>query len=186
MTVDTLRVAQVMAGAEHGGAENFFVRLTTGLGALPELEVRAFIRRHPHRLLALRDQGVEAEGFRFGGRFDFYDRRVYLRRLKDFKPDIVMTWMGRASAATPSGDYLLLNRLGHYYNLKYYRAADYWVGISKGICAHLIKGGMPRDRVFHIPNFADETPVAPVPRSSFACRCTANTGGGSPASQQGF
>ncbi len=78
-----------------------------------------------------------------------------------------MTWMNRASRATPAGKYKLVCRLGHYYDLKYYRHADYWVGISKGICDHLVKGGMPADRVVHIPNFADETAVAPVPRNSF-------------------
>lgn len=162
-----LKVAQVLAGAEHGGAENFFVRLTAGLNSLSELQVKAFIRRHPHRLRSLREQGVTSEGFRFGGKMDFYDAWIYRRRLNAFNPDIVMTWMGRASAATPKGDYVLVNRLGHYYNLKYYRQADYWVGISKGICQHLIDGGMPAERVVHIPNFADETPVEPLPRTEF-------------------
>lgn len=164
---DSLRIAQVLAGAEHGGAENFFVRLSAGLQASGQIHERAFIRGHAHRLQALRDQGVEAEGFRFGGKFDLYDAWAYRRRLRAFKPDVVMTWMGRASAATPKGDYVLVNRLGHYYKLKYYRQADYWVGISKGICRHLIEGGMPEDRVVHIPNFADETPVKALPRDSF-------------------
>lgn len=163
----SLRIAQVLAGAEHGGAENFFVRLSAALQASGSIHERAFIRRHAHRLDALRSQGVEAEGFRFGGKFDFYDAWVYRRRLRAFKPDVVMTWMGRASDATPKGDYVLVNRLGHYYKLKYYQQADYWVGISKGICQHLIEGGMPEERVVHIPNFADETPVEPLPRDSF-------------------
>lgn len=164
---DKLRIAQVLAGAEHGGAENFFVRLSVALQASGQIDERAFIRRHAHRLDALRSQGVEAEGFRFGGKFDFYDAWVYRRRLRAFQPDVVMTWMGRASDATPKGDYVLVNRLGHYYKLKYYQQADYWVGISKGICQHLIEGGMPEERVVHIPNFADETPVEPLPRDSF-------------------
>ena len=164
---DKLRIAQVLAGAEHGGAENFFVRLSVALQASGQIDERAFIRRHAHRLESLQRQGVNAEGFRFGGQFDFYDSWVYRRRLNKFKPDVVMTWMGRASAATPKGDYVLVNRLGHYYKLKYYQQADYWVGISKGICRHLIEGGMPEDRVVHIPNFADEPPVEPLPRDSF-------------------
>ncbi len=164
---NSLRIAQVLAGAEHGGAENFFVRLSAALQASGAINERAFIRRHAHRLEALRSQGVDAEGFRFGGKFDIYDAWAYRRRLRAFQPDVVMTWMGRASAATPKGDYVLVNRLGHYYKLKYYQQADYWVGISKGICRHLIEGGMPEERVVHIPNFADETPVAPLPRDSF-------------------
>ncbi|MAR90277.1 MAG: glycosyltransferase [Pseudomonadota bacterium] len=164
-----MRVAQVLAGAEQGGAENFFVRLVSALNARPELEIKAFIRNHEHRLQALQANGVTTAGFRFGGRLDWPGHWQYRRALKQFQPDIVMTWMGRASGTTPhSRDYALVNRLGHYYNLKYYRHADYWVGISRGICQHMIDGGFPAERVFYIPNFADETPVTPLPRTSFA------------------
>jgi len=161
------RVAQVLAGAERGGAENFFVRLVKGLQATGKVNQQAFIRAHQHRIDALESGGVPTRGFRFGGQLNLLDRMRYHRALREFHPDIVMTWMNRASIATPPGDYTLISRLGHYYNLKYYRHADYWVGISKGICDHLIQGGMPADRVFYIPNFADETPVEPLPRDSF-------------------
>ncbi len=164
-----LRIAQVLAGAEKGGAENFFVRLVSALHERPELQEQAFIRNHQHRIDSLRKNGVATEGFRFGGKLDLLDRWAFRRAVKKFAPDIVMTWMGRASEYTPAGNgrYLLVNRLGHYYNLKYYRHADYWVGISRGICQHMIDGGMPKDRVFYIPNFADEKPVQPLPRDSF-------------------
>lgn len=169
MNTSPLRVAQVLAGAEQGGAENFFVRLVSALNQQPELQQKAFIRNHTHRVDALRSNGVDTAGFRFGGKLDLPGHWAYRRALRAFQPQIVMTWMGRASEATPAGRgrYLLVNRLGHYYNLKYYRHADYWVGISRGICQHLIDGGMPAERVFYIPNFADETPVQPLPRNSF-------------------
>ncbi|MFC6670336.1 glycosyltransferase [Marinobacterium aestuariivivens] len=139
-----------------------------GLNERPELEVNAFIRNHAHRVEALRQSGVTTQGFRFGGKLDVLGRRAYRQALDAFEPEVVMTWMNRASISTPkSNRYLLVNRLGHYYNLKYYRHADYWVGISKGICKHLIDGGIPADRVVQIPNFADETPVEPLPRDSF-------------------
>lgn len=162
-----IKVAQILAGAAQGGAENFFVRLVRGLSSAGHIEQRAFIRNHPQRVEAIRSQGTPVQGFRFGGRLNFLDRRRYLKALAEYRPDIVMTWMNRASVLTPNGPYRLVCRLGHYYNLKYYRHADYWIGISKGICEHLIQGGMPAERVCHIPNFADETPVAPLPRDSF-------------------
>lgn len=165
--MEHLRVAQVLAGAARGGAENFFVRLVKGLQATGQLEQHAFIRAHADRMDALAAGGVPVSGFRFGGRLDLPGRLRFRHALHRFRPDIVMTWMNRASLMTPPGDYTLISRLGHYYNLKYYRHANYWVGISRGICDHLIQGGMPADRVFHIPNFADETPVAPLPRDSF-------------------
>ncbi|UZE95759.1 glycosyltransferase [Alkalimarinus alittae] len=167
MNDQTIRIAQVLAGAERGGAENFFVRLVKGLNRRPECQQKAFIRDHAHRVEDLRGAGVTTQGFSFGGRLDYFGRAKYHRSLKDYNPDIVLTWMNRASGSTPAGKYILINRLGHYYNLKYYRHADYWIGISKGICKHLIDGGMPKEKVFHIPNFADEKPVKPLPRDSY-------------------
>lgn len=168
MTSNPIQVAQVLAGAAQGGAENFFVRLVSGLNERPELHQKAFIRDHAHRIETLRNNGVETEGFRFGGKLDFLGKQKFIKALKDFDPEIVMTWMSRASGSTPSSKkYVLVNRLGHYYNLKYYKHADYWVGISHGICQHMIDGGFPKDRVVYIPNFADETPVEPLPRDSF-------------------
>ena len=162
-----VKVAQVLAGAEVGGAENFYVRLVQGLHKSGKISQKAFIRNHPHRIEALEQAGLSVEGFRFGGRVHLLDNFRYRKALNAFSPDIVMTWMNRASGLTPKGSYKLVCRLGHYYNLKYYRHADYWVGISKGICDHLVRGGMPAEKVFHIPNFADETPVSALPRDSF-------------------
>ncbi|BFM13737.1 glycosyltransferase [Simiduia litorea] len=162
-----MRVAQILAGAPQGGAENMYVRLVKGLNTCEQLQQKAFLRNHEHRVNDLRAAGVDAEGFRFGGPLNLIDRISYIRALKKFDPDLVMTWMNRASGSTPSGKYILTSRLGHYYDLKYYRHADYWVGISKGICNHLVNGGMPANRVFQIPNFADETPVTPISRASF-------------------
>ena len=162
-----MRVAQILAGASQGGAENMYVRLVKGLNDCENLQQKAFLRNHEHRINDLRSAGVDAEGFLFGGPLNVFDRFRYRSALQKFNPDLVMTWMNRASGSTPSGDYILTSRLGHYYDLKYYRHADYWIGISKGICNHLVKGGMPADRVFQIPNFADETPVKPLPRASF-------------------
>jgi len=168
MVSTPIKVAQVLAGANKGGAENFFVRLVSGLNEQPELQQKAFIRGHQHRLDALTNNDVIAEGFSFGGKLDLLGAYRYKKALQAFEPEIVMTWMSRASGSTPnSNKYLLVNRLGHYYNLKYYKHSDYWVGISKGICQHMIDGGFPKDKIVHIPNFADETPVTALPRDSF-------------------
>ena len=162
-----IRVAQSLAGSTHGGAENFYVRLVQGLHTSGKFEQKAFIRNHQQRLESLLSAGVSALGYRFGGPLHVIDRKRYLKALKSYQPDIVMTWMNRASKLTPKGNYKLISRLGHYYNLKYYRHSDYWIGITKGICDHLIKGGMPIERVFHVSNFADETFASPLPRESF-------------------
>ena len=140
------RLAQVLAGAPRGGAENFFTRLVTGLHEEGGLDQHAFIRPHPDRVARLRRAGVPVSGFRFPGPLRPLARYRYRRALAGFRPDRVLTWMNRASAATPPGPYTLISRLGHYYDLKHYRHADYWIGITRGICDHLVRGGMPATR----------------------------------------
>ena len=164
---DRIKVVQTLAGAEFGGAENYYTRMVCALAEKPDLEQYAFTRPNAHRIPQLIAAGVPVETFRLGGRLNFLDHWAYRRALKRIAPDIVMTYMNRASLLTPKGDYQHISRLGHYYDLKYHRHADYWVGISLGICDHLIAGGIPADRVFHISNFADEKAVQPLPRDSF-------------------
>lgn len=162
-----LKVAQCLAGAAHGGAESFYTRLVCSLAEHNELQQHAFTRPDADRISALRAATVPVSTFRFGSDLNVMNNWRYRAALKHFAPDIVLTYMNRASKLTPRGDYQLVCRLGHFYNLKYYRHGDYWIGNTRGICDHLIAGGMPAERVFLIQNFADETPGKPLPRNSF-------------------
>jgi len=155
-----LRVAQIMGGGELGGAENFFYRIFKSLHNSGHTEQKAFIRAFPSRAKDLESYGGKYEGFRFGSAFHWVDRLRYRKSLSLFEPDVVLTWMNRASEYTPKGSYVLVARLGNYYNLKYYQNSDFWIGISRGICDHLVRGGMPIKRVVYIPNFVDEDPVS--------------------------
>ncbi len=162
---DAIRLVQAMAGAEHGGAENFFERLVAGFAAREGFSQKVFTRDYPGRSARLRAAGVDLGFFRFGGKLDLAGHWRYRRALRAAQPEVVMTWMNRASILTPPGDYQLGCRLGHYYDLKYYRHADFWVGNTRGICDHLVRGGMPASRVEFIANFVDEQDYQPVPRS---------------------
>lgn len=164
---EPVRVVQALAGAPVGGAENFYTRLVAALAEDPGLEQHAFTRRNPSREATLRSAGIPLQRFRFGGPIDGVDHWVYRHALRKLAPDIVLTWMNRASANTPRGPWRLVNRLGHYYNLRHYRHADHWIGISRGICDYLVREGLPAGQITCIGNFADETPLTALPRDSF-------------------
>ncbi len=53
-----MRLLQVMAGGEFGGAEAFFIRLVLGLDRAGQ-EQRVLIRKHPRRAAILQAGGVE-------------------------------------------------------------------------------------------------------------------------------
>jgi hypothetical protein len=140
-----LRLLQAMAGAEVGGAEAFFVRLAIAFAAA-DVEQRVIIRRDSARARALRNGGVEALELPFGGRMDFRTRPALQREIERYKPDIVLSWMSRASWATPKSTrpdgYKLIARLGGYYDLKYYRHCDYLIGNTQEIVEHIAGQGL--------------------------------------------
>lgn len=164
-TNSTVTTVQALAGAPFGGAENFYTRLVCALAEQPGLRQFAFTRPNAAREARLAAAGVPVETFRFGSRLSLPGRWRYHLALRKLDPDVVLTYMNRASLLTPRGNYQLVCRLGHYYDLKYYRHANHWIGITRGICDHLVRGGMPAERVHRIPNFAEETQPTALPRS---------------------
>jgi glycosyltransferase involved in cell wall biosynthesis len=167
-----LRVLQAMAGAKHGGAETFFMRLVPAL-ARAGLEQRVVIRRDPERATALRVQGLEPLELAFGGILDFTTRRRLRHAIETYAPDLVMTWMNRATVLCPpwrstGSRFVHVARLGGYYDLKYYRRCDHLVGNTPDIVAYLVASGWPKARAHYLPNFVDAVAAEAVPRASLA------------------
>lgn len=163
----TLRLLQTMAGAEVGGAEAFFVRLAIAFERAG-VDQRVVIRRDPARARALRAGGVVPVELPFGGRMDFRTRPALQREIDRYRPDVVLSWMSRASWATQADKrYALVGRLGGYYDLKYYRHCDYLVGNTADIVEYIVGEGFPQDRVAYLPNFVNPPASEPLSRLGF-------------------
>jgi len=158
------RVMQVMAGAEHGGAEAFFTRLVPALHRAG-IDQHAAIRGHRARGDALSAAGIPVVELRFGGAFDLVTGPRLRAAAKAYDPDILIAWMSRAARFAPTGRHVLAGRLGGYYDLKYYRRCDHLIGNTEDICAWLTREGWPTDRVWYLPNFVDDTLLPPVDRA---------------------
>lgn len=159
------RLLQAMAGAPHGGAEAFFERLAPAL-ARAGVTQRLLIRENPKRAALLRAQGLEVEEAPFGGALDLLTHWRFRKAVKDFRPDVVLTWMNRASRFAPKGPHLIVGRLGGYYDLKYYRDCDHLIGNTEDIRDWIVGQGRPTGQVHYVPNFvADGLGAAPVMRA---------------------
>ena len=147
-----------------GGAERWFTRFT-----------RALAERHAPAELAIR-AGSDLEGLDLGPLplhrlpfltvWDPFSRGAVSRLIARSRPDIVQTYMGRATRLTRprrgGAGPVHIARLGGYYALHPYRHADAWIGNTRGLCDWMVRGGLPAERVFHIYNFVDPArPVSP-------------------------
>src|SRR5438309_3177015 len=151
----TRRVLQAIAGAVHGGAEGFFTRLAEALQRAGELQ-RVLIRRNSSRAQSLRAAGVSVGELAFGGIFDLTTRHGFAREIAAWDPDIVLTWMNRATRLCPRGDFVHVARLGGYYDLKYYRRCDHLIGNTRAIVEYAIAQGWSRERISYLPNFVPD------------------------------
>ncbi len=165
MTPPKVRVLQAMAGAAKGGAEAFFERLA-GAFERAGLDQAVVIRDDAERAARLRDAGVPPMELPFGGRLDLLTTANLKVLIRTFKPDLVLTWMNRASRMCPKGDFVHVARLGGYYDLKYYRNCDHLVGNTKDIIDYLVREGWPAERAHYLPNFVDDLDAEPEPRAA--------------------
>lgn len=165
-----MRLMLAMAGAHHGGAERFFERLAIAF-AQRGVTLRAVIRRDADRAERLRGAGIEVVELRMGGLLDIVSPRRFRQALRDFRPDVVLSFMSRAAALCPrSGrkfDFVHVGRLGGYYDLKYYRTCDHLIGNTPDIRTYLTTHGIAEDRAHYLPNFAEAGPGAPLDRAAW-------------------
>jgi glycosyltransferase involved in cell wall biosynthesis len=166
-----MRVLHAIAGRAEGGAEAFFERLAAAL-ARRGLTQQAAIREFPGRRDRLRAAGIEVVELGFGGALDLATRFALKRRIAAFRPDIVLSWMSRATRHTPRPTARLpfahVARLGGYYDMKHYRACEALIANTEDIAEHCRRGGIADARVHVIPNFVAEQLAEPLARAELA------------------
>ena len=144
----------IIGGKRLGGAELFYARL---VNALYRRGHAALAMTVPDSLTAAEiDPEVARIHTPMRGVWDVWARWQIGKAIRQHHPDIVQTYMGRATRLTrlPFGQRPVhVARLGGYYAPHGYRHAHAWVANSPGIHDHLIQHGFPPERVFYISNF---------------------------------
>jgi len=161
-----MKVMQVLAGAEFGGAEAFFTRLAIALHK-SGLSQRVVIRENEARSALLKEAGISPVQLRFGGPLDIMTTMSLKREIKEFQPDVVMSWMSRATQKIPRGKFVHVARLGGYYDTKYYQKCDQLVGNTQDIVSYLTNEGWPAEKVRYLPNFATEEKMPALDRKRY-------------------
>lgn len=169
-----MKILQVMAGNDHGGAETAFVDMCIALRDAG-MEVEVATRPNAIRVPALEQAGLTVHKLPFGGPVDVYTKWRLGRIIEKFQPLIVQTWMARAAQKTPNWSslktpqrYLVMPRLGGYYKVRNFQSGDYFVAVTPDLKRHLSEGGIDPARIAVISNFAEtEGDTVPVHKSDF-------------------
>jgi glycosyltransferase involved in cell wall biosynthesis len=152
----SIRSAQLMAGAAAGGAELFFERFCAALEAAGD-EVLPVIRHNAGRLARLRAAGLSPVQLGFGGALDVWTRGRIARRLAAFAPRVAVAWMGRAARHAPAGPWVLVGRLGGYYDLRQFARCDHLVANTPALVDWIHDQKIfAAGRVHYLPNFSPD------------------------------
>ncbi len=153
-----LRILQLMLSTQEGGAENFCEKL---IFAFDErgIDQKVIIEPFPIREGRLSHaKNLVVDPIRFGGINRLFAKQKLRRSIDSFEPNIIVTWMNRASRRVPAGlPYPVIGRLGGYYKLRYYKNCSHLVGITPDLLRHIRDNGWPEESSSLIPNFG-ETP----------------------------
>ena len=167
-----MRLIQIMASKQRGGAEAFFARLCAALAGGPvhqsSVHQTIVIRRGAACRTDLAAAGLAAIEMPFLFNGDPFTRGRLARLFASSAPDVVLSWMSRAASTCPRGRFVQVGRLGGYYDLKYYAACDHLIANTRDIADYVVGHGWPRDRVHYLPNFVDERPAPAIDRAQLA------------------
>ena len=164
----SLRLLTVMGSSRVGGMEEFFVTFCRAMRRAG-VAVHAVIRRDnvPAYGNDLAAAGITYNTLIFERQLTPWNRYRIRSIANKFRPDVAMTFASRASTCIPNGDYMVLGRLGGYYEMDAYERCDHLVCNAPDIVRHVVDGGWPSDRVSLIPNFPRIDDGEPIARAMF-------------------
>lgn len=156
-----MKTLHLIGSKSLGGAENWFFRFTHAL-AQKDIVVFRGIRKGSE-LEDIKHNTIKTYSLPFYTVWDPISKFSISRLINELKPDIVQTYMSRATRLTHVDRKTCVHiaRLGGYYGLKAFKHAHAWIGNTKGICDYLIQNGFPKKKVFYITNFVDIAEPAP-------------------------
>ena len=165
----TKRILHVVAGSGQGGAETYCLDM---IKALHEAGIRQHVicRPHAHYLEAFRQRGIPFDTLSFSVFEKFIRGPALIRKtVAAFRPDLVHAWMGRAASFIPRNISVpVLGWFGGYYDLKRYRACDFFMGVTRDIVRHIgDKCGHP-EQVFLVHTFGTLEDAPPVDRRALS------------------
>ncbi len=155
-----MRIMQILLSQSEAGAETYFEKVAAAFAADASIEQRLVIEALPSRERRLTSAGVDFRTLpmdKFGKTF-LYNWQLK-RAVKKYQPDLIVTWVNRASRKCPMTDAVVVGRLGGYYDVDNYRRCHHLIVNAPDLVRHVTENGWPKTDVSMVSNFG-ELPAA--------------------------
>ncbi len=163
-----MKVMHVMAGAPTGGAENIFLESVL---ALDDAGLNQFVvtrNNNTFRIKCFEERKIPFATAAFTTWWRLPTQRTILKAIRQFQPDVIEYWMGRAGTFAPAAmRERNIGWYGGYYKLERFHNCDYHVGLTKDLVRHIREQGADTDNIGLIHTYAEFPYAKPTPRDLF-------------------
>ena len=166
-----MKLMQILLSQSEAGAETYFEKVATAFAQDNSITQRLIIESQPSREQRLKASRVDFRTLPMGafGKMLLYNAKLK-REVTTFNPDLIVTWVNRASRKCPLTQAVVVGRLGGYYNINNYQKCDHLIVNTPDLVRHVTTNGWPESQVSMISNFGDLPeslevfdPLPPIP-----------------------
>lgn len=152
----SMKLMQILLSQSEAGAETYFEKVATAFAQDDSLEQRLIIEEQKSRESRLTFAGVDYRTLpmSYWGKKLLYNSTLK-REIKRFAPDVIVTWVNRASRKCPKTDALIVGRLGGYYDINNYSKCDHLIVNTPDLVRHVTENGWAKEKVAMISNFGE-------------------------------
>ncbi len=157
-----IKILNIISGSKYGGAELFFERLALSFERCDKIEQKIIIRNNRNRSKKFIDRINEIEKINFFHKFNPFCTFKIEKIIREYKPNILLSWMNRASSVIPNikiNNEITVGRLGGYYKIKNYTKCDYLITNTSDLKKYVISKGWDSNKVEFIPNFVSQNKI---------------------------
>lgn len=162
-----MKILQVMAGDTVGGAETFFV---DSIKALHETEHKQYVitrDNNPHKIAQIKERNIPLRTAAFSKNLPWTTARTIKTAIKEFQPDIVHHYMGRAGTYSVPGNHVNLGWYGGYYKPTRFKHCTHHAAVTQDIVDHIVASGVPKQNAHLLHIYAEFEQGTPIDRSEF-------------------
>lgn len=162
-----MKVLHVMAGANVGGAETFFI---DAIKAINEegISQRVVTRsNNDNKISTINKLKIPLKTPCFNRFWKRPTTQALSKTIEEFEPDIVQHWMGRAGTFAQHGRHTNIGWYGGYYKPQRFDRCHHHVAVTQDIADHIIRQGVHAKRVHLLNIYAEFENAAPLNRQDY-------------------
>ena len=162
-----MKILQIMGGYSDGGAEIFYI---DALSALRNINIEQYAivnKKNKKGIKKIEELNIPFETISFNKLFKLPSKYTISKVIKEFKPDIVHYWMGRACSFLIHGEHINIGWHSGYRGVKRFRACDYHIALTSELKKHIASQGIDHNKIYELPIYTHENISKQIVRKDF-------------------